>query len=227
MTRDKQRNLINYLEKFISDNKKSLIEEKLGRRTRYITVVLEDIYNPHNASAVIRSCECFGIQDLHVVEKRNKYRLNPGITRGSSKWISLFQYNNDQDNNTDKCIRNLKNMGYRLVAATPDHGSIPVNEYKLKSPVALFFGTEMKGLSDKALNQMDETIHIPIRGFTESFNISVSVALCLYEFTKKLATSNLNWLLNKAQMDELRIDWYKKVIKKSVLLEKEFFNIHK
>lgn len=227
MTRDEQRNLINYLGEFISDYKKSLIEEKLCNRTQYINVVLEDIFNPHNASAVIRSCECFGIQDLHVVEQRNKYRLNPGVTRGSSKWISLYQYHSNQDDNTDKCIRELKNRGYQLIAATPDHGSIPVNEYKLESPVALFFGTEMKGLPDQVLNQMDESIHIPMRGFTKSFNISVSVALCLYEFTKKLAASDLNWALDEAKMDELRIVWYKNVIKKSTLLEKEFLNMHK
>ncbi len=227
MTRGEKRNLINYLGEFISDNKKSLIEEKLGKRTRYITVVLEDIYNPHNASAVIRSCECFGIQDLHVVEQRNAYQLKPGVTRGSSKWISLYRYNKEQDDNTGKCIRKLKNSGYRLVAATPDDSSIPVNEYKLESPVALFFGTEMTGLSDKLLNQMDEAIHIPMHGFTGSFNISVSVALCLYEFTNKLAASDLNWGLDEAQTAELRLAWYKKVIKKSALLEKDFFDMHK
>jgi tRNA (guanosine-2'-O-)-methyltransferase len=215
--------LISFFEECVTEERKALIDEKLNSRTKFITVVLEDIYNSHNASAVVRSCECFGIQDLHVVEQRNEYSLSPGVTMGSSKWITLNRYYDPKSDNIKVCYDSLKEAGYRILATTSDPNAIHIREYKLETPVALAFGTELNGLTDYAREQADEFVHIPMLGFTESFNISVSAAICLYELTGKLHDSELQWELNETQRRNLKLEWYKKAIRRSKSLEKEFF----
>ena len=215
--------LINFFENYVTDQRKDLIDEKLNSRTRFITVILEDIYNSHNASAVIRSCECFGIQDLHVIEQRNEYSLNPGVTMGSSKWITLNRYQDPKADNIKVCYDTLKLAGYKILATTSDPTGIHIRDYKLESPIALAFGTEMEGLSEYAKEQADDFIHIPMQGFTESFNISVSAAICLYELTGKLFNSQLLWKLDETQRRSLKLEWYRKAIRRSKSLEKEFF----
>jgi len=215
--------LISFFEECVTDQRRDLIDDKLNSRTKFITVVLEDIYNSHNASAVVRSCECFGIQDLHVVEQRNEYSLSPGVTMGSSKWISLNRYYAPKSNNIKVCYDSLKEAGYRILATTSDPNAIHIRDYELKTPVALAFGTELDGLTDYAREQADEFIHIPMLGFTESFNISVSAAICLYELTGKLHDSDLPWELDETQRRNLKLEWYKKAIRRSKSLEKEFF----
>ncbi len=227
MTQEERVRLTNYLGDYVSEHKKSLIEEKLIQRTRFITVVLEDIFNPHNASAVIRSCDCFGIQDLHVIEQRNQYRVNPGVTRGGSKWVDLFRYNNPDQKNAKVCLETLKKLGYRIVAVTPDPASLPIKSFQPEGPIALVFGTEMEGLTDYVIQHADNFIRIPMKGFTGSFNVSVCVALCLYELTGRLESTGLDWHLDETQITEIRLNWYRKVVNRSDLLEKEFIEIDK
>jgi tRNA (guanosine-2'-O-)-methyltransferase len=225
MDPEEKKSLINFLGNCMTEQRRELIKSKLQFRTNFITVVLEDIYNPHNASAVIRSCECFGIQNVHVIEQRNEYQLNPNVTRGSSKWISLNRYRDPDVNNIDVCFDHLKSSGYKILATTSRSDALPIQDYKLKHPIALTFGTEMEGLTEYAMEQADEFVHIPMRGFTESFNISVSAAICLYELSGKLYNSDLPWQLNETQMLDLQLDWYKKVLRRGNALEKEFFKL--
>ena len=225
MDPDVKKSLISYLGNYMTEQRRDLIEEKIQYRTAFITVVLEDIYNPHNASAVVRSCECFGIQNVHVIEQRNEYQLSPGVTRGSSKWIYLHRYRDPSVNNIEICYNHLKSMGYKILATTSNPDAIPIQDYEIKSPVALTFGTEMDGLTEYAMEQADEFVHIPMRGFTESFNISVSAAICLYELSGKLYNSNLPWQLNETQKLDLQLEWYKKVLRGANALEKEFFKL--
>ena len=227
MTSEEKNSLINFFGNYITDQRREVIDEKLDFRTRFITVALEDIFNPHNTSAVMRSCECFGIQDLHVVEQRNEYQLNPGVSRGSSKWITLHRYRNIHNNNIKICYEALRASGYTILAATPDPDATRIQEYNLETPVALTFGTEMNGLTEFAREQADEFVHIPMKGFTESFNISVSAAICLYELTRKLHNSHLTWQLNETQKQDLKLEWYRNVVKKSKSLEKEFFKLRR
>lgn len=215
--------LISFFEKYVTDQRRDIIDVKLNSRTKFITIVLEDIYNSHNASAVVRSCECFGIQDLHVVEQRNEYSLSPGVTMGSSKWITLNRYYEPKSDNIKVCYDSLKAAGYRILATTTDSNAIHIRDYKLESPIALAFGTELNGLTDYAREQADDYIHIPMLGFTESFNISVSAAICLYELTGKLHNSDIPWQLNETLRRNLKLEWYRKSIRGSKSLEKEFF----
>src|SRR4030042_2486900 len=167
--------LIKYLEQFVTERRLQLINRVLSQRTRYITVVLEDIYQSHNASAVLRSCDCFGIQDVHIIENRNTYQLNPDVALGSNKWLTLYKYTREQ-NNTATALTKLKKTGYRIVATTPHANGCPLQEFDLhKGKTALVFGTELEGLTGNATTMADEFLTIPMAGFTESLNISVTV----------------------------------------------------
>lgn len=222
MEQNREKALMEYLMAFVSENKQNKFNEIVRNRTRYLTVVLEDIYQPHNASAVLRSCDCFGIQDVHIIENQNKYEVNPDVALGSSKWLNLIRYN-QQENNTPEAIKSLKSKGYRIVATTPHKDDVELQELNLeKGPVALLFGTELCGLTDDGLALADEYMKIPMYGFTESFNISVSAALCLFYLTEKLRSSAIYWQLSEAEQIEVKLTWAKQAVKKSELLEKKF-----
>jgi len=216
--------LIDYLQQFVSDKRAKLFDAKLQYRTRYLTVVLEDIYQPHNASAVLRSCECFGIQDVHIIETRNPYRINPDVALGSHKWLTLNRYNQEADN-TRPALGSLKNEGYRIVAVSPHHNDCKLGEFDLgKGKAALVFGTELTGLSPAALELADEFVRLPMAGFTESLNISVSAAICIHFLTDKLRNSDLDWHLNEDESRQIKLTWLKNSIRDAESLQKLFLN---
>ncbi len=222
-----QDDLLNFLSGFITEKRWKLFLDILDQRTRYITVVLEDIYQPHNASAVLRSCDCFGIQDVHIIENNNEYSVNKDVALGSDKWLNLYKYN-EKAENTISAFSSLRSEGYRIVATTPGDKSMSLEDIDLnKSKIALVFGTELKGLSKTAIDNADEHLHINMQGFTESLNISVSAAIVLYSLSKKLREGNLNWRLSDEEVSSLKLDWLRKSIKRSDLLEKEFISSYK
>lgn len=218
--------LLEHFAGFISEAKKETMERVLMHRTRHITVALEDIFQPHNASAVIRSCDCFGVQDLHIIENRNQYILNPNVTQGSSKWIDLIRYNEEGTSNTAACFRHLQDQGYRIYATSPHAEGMELPEIPIEEKVALVFGTEMEGLTEEALELAHDTVRIPMFGFTESFNISVCVALCLHTLINKLHASSVSWQLTNQEMDQIRLSWYRRTVKNSEILEKNFRKEH-
>lgn len=213
--------LLEHLLEIVSENKRNLFEQIIQFRTKHITVVLEDIFQPHNASAVLRTCDCFGIQDVHIIENKNEYEINPDVALGSSKWLSLHKYNGT-DNNTVETFNILRKKGYRIVATTPHENDCLLEELNLDSKIALVFGTELNGLSDIAINNADEFVKIPMYGFTESFNISVSAAIILNQLTEKLRNSSISWELLDIEKTEIKLDWVRNVVKRSDLIEKEF-----
>jgi tRNA (guanosine-2'-O-)-methyltransferase len=214
--------LLDYLSGFVTESRRRKFGEIIQQRTRYITVLLEDIYQPHNASAVLRSSDCFGIQDVHIIENQNRYQVNPDVALGASKWLSLIKHNREK-NNTPAAIHLLKKNGYRIIATTPHKDDVTLQQLDLdKGPVALMFGTEMRGLTPDAIALADEYMKIPMYGFTESFNISVSVALCLFYLTDKLRNSNINWQLSENERIDILLGWMRETIKKSDLIEKDF-----
>ena len=211
-----------FLTQFIYERRISRIDEVLNNRTNYISVVLEDIYQSHNASAVLRSCDCFGIQDIHIIENNYEYSYNADVTKGSEKWLTTKKYN-DSENNSLTAIENLKNKGYRIVATTPHNDNTCLPEFELdKGKAALFFGSEKPGLSQDVIKNTDEFLKIPMYGFTESFNISVSAAIILNVLVEKLHLSDINWKLPVEAKEDLRLDWIIKSVKKPDKLIKEF-----
>lgn len=214
--------LIEHLRQFVSERRMQQFETKLQYRTRYLTVVLEDLYQPHNASAVLRSCECFGIQDVHIIENQNEYRINPDVALGSHKWLTLNRYNTEA-HNTAASLDSLRKNGYRIVAATPHKNDGNLEDFDLaKGKAALVFGSELNGLSDTAMNMADEYLKIPMVGFTESLNISVSAAICIHFLSLKLRQTELFWQLSVSDKQNVLLSWLRNSIKKVDLIEHSF-----
>lgn len=207
----------------MTQDRVELFDRIIENRTRYLTVILEDIFQTQNASAVIRTCDCCGIQDLHIIEKRNKFRVNVDVALGSTQWVSLNKYTK-VDNSSFEVFDRLKSEGYRIVATSPHADGVDLPDFDLgKGKVALLFGTERQGLTKEALSKADEFLKIPMVGFTESYNISVSVAIILYQLTNLLRNSDINWKLTSEEKQEIKLQWMKTSIRSSDLLEKEFF----
>ncbi|MFH6604260.1 TrmH family RNA methyltransferase [Maribacter algicola] len=204
---DDQR-LLAYLEEFISPARIDRFSEVLKERTKYITVALEDVFQLHNTSAVIRSCEVFGIQEAHVIEARFGKRLDKNIAMGAQQWVDVHRYKN-----TKTCIQELRDSGYQIMATVPSISATPLDDFEIDRKTALFFGTEKEGLSDEVLRSSDGLLRIPMFGFTESLNISVSAAILLHQLSTKLRKTNLPWQLSESEKLKIRLDWTKKSIK--------------
>jgi tRNA (guanosine-2'-O-)-methyltransferase len=190
------------------------LENALKNRTRYVSVLLEDIYQPHNASAVLRSCDCFGIQDVYVIESRNQFQPDKEITMGSDKWLNLHRHTGK--NSLMRCMQELREQGYRIVATTPHRNDCALPEFDVsKGPFVLMFGSELKGLSPAALNNADEFLKIPMYGFTESLNISVSAAIILQFVAMRIRETESQWELTSGQRYEVMAEWLKRCIKDS------------
>jgi tRNA (guanosine-2'-O-)-methyltransferase len=212
-----------HLSQFVSEHKKDFINSVLYSRTRHITVVLEDIYQSQNASAAVRTSECMGIQDIHIIEQRAKYDINPRVLKGANKWMNLHRYFDRSINNTKECFDKLRNEGYKIMVADPAEDGISVHDIDVsQSRLALVFGNELRGISKYGLENADQRIKIPMYGFTESLNISVSVAICLNTLITKLHQGVLNWHLNENEQNVLKLAWYKKIVRRSDLIEQEF-----
>lgn len=192
-----------------------------AERTRYLSVVLENVFQEHNASAVLRSCDCFGIQELYVIEKDNQYKVQRDIALGAGRWVDMYNYNQG-GNVTGDCLTKLKAQGYRIVATSP-HAGKTINELDLVQPMAFVFGTERRGISPEVLGLADELVRIPMYGFTESFNISVSVALVLHTIRMRLEESGFNWKLTEDESIDLKIKWCRKILNGGEALEKHFY----
>ncbi len=204
------------------EKRNELMDRVLSDRTRYATVVLENIYQPHNASAVLRSCDCFGIQDVHIIENSYQYELNPHVSLGAAQWLNLHRYG-DLENNTADCIHSLKKAGYRIVATTPESNAVSIHDFDVtKGKFALLFGTEKFGLTPEAFDMADEYIRIPMYGFTESFNISVSVSLCLFHFTEKIRTDKVDWQLTENEHIDIYLQWYRNTVTNSEMIERKY-----
>ena len=200
--------LFSYLEEFVTLKRREKFDRILNNRTKHFTVVLEDVYQMHNTSAVIRSCDVFGVQKAHAIEVQHKNVLDKEIAMGAQKWVDL-QYHS----NTETCIDTLREQGYQIIATTPHNDSCLVEEFDVTKKSALFFGSERDGVSDNVMQQADGFIKIPMVGFTESLNISVSAAIILQSVTSKLRNSNLDWKLSEDEKEEQRLIWMKNSIK--------------
>lgn len=211
-----------FLAQFVTEHRLGVIEEQLAQRTRHLTVALEGLRRTHNTSACLRSCDAFGIQDVHLIEKRYRYRVNRDIERGSAQWLTLVRHT-EGENNSATCVRALRRAGYRIVATSPRDDALPLEEFDVSQKAALFFGRERDGLSDYLLAEADERVRIPMYGFAESLNISVAVAICLHHLSWKLRTGDVDWELTDSEKAEIRLEWLRCTIgHRFPQLEREF-----
>ena len=212
--------LLTYLEGFITENRKEGFLRVLKNRTKHFTVAMEDVFQLHNTSAVMRSCEVFGIQELNVIEQKFGKSIDKEIAMGAEKWVDINRFSSIQD-----CITNLKGKGYQIIATTPHNDSCLLHEFDITKPSALFFGTERDGLSDEVIQQADGFLKIPMVGYTESLNISVSAAIIIQDVTNRLRQSDINWQLSEEEVLEKRLDWTRKSIKDIEFIERKYFEL--
>ena len=212
--------LVEYLESMLTPKRRDLFNSVVEQRTNYFTVATQDVYQLHNTSAVIRSCDVFGIQNIHVVEEVNLKKIDREIAMGAQKWVDINRYNSTQD-----CIQTLRNMDYRIIATSPQEGTA-LQDFNIGSPAALFFGTETNGLSEEVLQKADEFLRIPMAGFTDSLNISVSAAIILQDLSARLRNSEFDWRFGEQEKLRIRYEWARKNLKKSAEIVDRFQASH-
>lgn len=211
-----------YLEEFMTESRLTKFDRIARNRTRYVTVVLEDCFQAHNASAVVRSCECFGIQDVYFIENQYEYNISPDVAMGAPKWLNINRYNEPDSDNTTACIMDLKAKGYKIYATTPHTEDCLIHDLPLDEKTALLFGTELDGLSETALKLSDGFVRVPMYGFTESYNISVSAALCMFSVRETLKSKNRAWQLSEEEIFDLKLEWAQRTVKTPELHEELF-----
>jgi tRNA (guanosine-2'-O-)-methyltransferase len=209
--------LLEYLEGFITDNRKKGFLKVLQNRTKHFTIAMEDVYQLHNTSAVMRNCEVFGIQELNVIEQKFGKRIDTEIAMGAQKWVDVNRFNTVQS-----CIDEMRAKGYQIIATTPHNDSCMLHEFNISKRSAIFFGTEKNGLSEDVINQADGFIKIPMVGYTESLNISVSAAIIIQDITTRLRQSGIKWQLKEEEILEKRLDWTRKSIKDIDFIERKY-----
>lgn len=215
-------NYLAYLENIVTHRRKERFLEVIENRTKHLTIVVEDLFQLHNTSAVMRSCEVFGLQDLHVIEQKYGKTIDKEIAMGAEKWVDIHRYNNNQ-----ACIDSLRAKGYQIVATTPHIDAHHLEDFDISKPAAFFFGTERLGLSEDIMKQADTYLKIPMVGFTESLNISVSAAIIIQQLTNKLRRSEVAWKLSENEILEKKIDWCRKSIKDIDYITERFLEMNK
>ncbi len=206
----------------ISEDRASLFDKMIDQRTDWLTVVVENIYQPQNASAVLRTSDCLGLQQVHIIENNNEYRINPDVALGASGWLDLHRYNRKEEN-TEDCLQSLKSQGYKIVATLPAEKDVFLPDLDISSPLAVVFGNEVEGLSQTVKDMADVYMKIPMYGFTESYNISVSAAITMYSLSERLRNSDINYHLSEQRRLDTLIKWAKHSIRRSDRVEKELF----
>lgn len=218
-------NLVKYLKEFVVSDRRELFEEKIKQRTKHITIVLENIFQGRNISASIRSADCFGVQDVHIIENDNIFNDDLDVSLGAEKWITVKRYNKETNNSTDT-INMLKSQGYEIVATTPHNANCNLYDLDISlKKIALIFGSEVNGCSNEILKIADKKMKIPMYGFTESFNISVSVSLCLQHLTYQQRKKNKRWQMSEENRDIVMLQWLRNSIKSSAEIEKKFLKL--
>lgn len=217
-----EQKVLQHLEQFLTARKRQKVQHVLASRTRHLTLVLEDIHNAHNASAVLRTCECYGVQDVHIIAHQNAFTPSIRVSRGSFRWTDLYNHQGAGEEGTHACISQLKEQGYKIVATTPHAEAYTPDSLPVDKKVALLFGKEITGLSQAALAEADMHLSIPMYGFTESLNLSVSAAILLNKLVPRLHQSDLSWRLTQQEQDQIKLKWYKTMIKHANQIEKEF-----
>ena len=215
--------LLAYFEGYLTQKRKDTFKKVLDQRTRHFSVVLEDIFQPHNASAVVRTCDIFGVQDIHAIENKYTNKVSRHVAKGSQKWITSTRYKSD-GNNTQICLDNLRSKGYQIIATTPHNDSCLLQDFDISKKSAFVFGVEAEGVSETVIQQADGFLKIPMVGFTESLNISVAAAIILQDVTTKLRNSSIQWQLSEEEKEILYFDWVKKTIKNVTKIEEHYYN---
>ncbi len=197
--------------------RRARIDEVVANRTRTLTVVMEAFCDPQNVNAVLRTCEAFGIQDLHVVEGVMKpYDRNKKISQNADKWLDVHRWRS-----TAECLAKLRGDGFAVYVTHLDAGARPLGELPFAGKVALVFGNESRGVSAEAVRLADATFAIPMRGFVQSFNVSVAAAITLAKAVERReAERGRHGDLEAAEAAALRERFYVLAVKQRARIAK-------
>lgn len=207
--------------KIITPNKVELFEKIAAQRSKHIVVALENIQQDHNASAVMRSMDCMGFQELHLIEKNNRYEFQRDIALGAARWLDVIQHQQEPEPVLD-AIQLLRNQGYTIVATTPHQDAYTPQNLPLDKPIALFFGAEKHGISSELKREADNFVKIPMHGFTESYNVSVSAAILMNALRTRMIQENIPFLLSAEAQTNLKISWCEKILNGGTALAEKY-----
>lgn len=194
--------LFEYLKQFLTEERLRKIEHFSQRSSDFVLPILEDVYQFRNAAAIVRSVEACGFHKVIALEEENIFNPNLSVTKGAETWVEIEKKPHSLDT-----LKDIKNQGYKILAVSPEKNATMLPNYTIQSPVALVFGTEKEGVSEEFLDFADETLAIPMYGFTESFNVSVAAAICFYDLKQKLLKSNINYYLSGEKLLKTQIRW--------------------
>ena len=209
--------IYDYLQQFLTDERLSKIKHFSKESSDFVFPVMEDVYQFRNAAAIVRSVEACGFHHVVALEEENVFNPNLKVTKGAETWVQVEKMPNNLDS-----LKEIKSRGYRILAVSPEKNATMLPDYEVKEPIALVFGTELEGVSDEILDFADETLAIPMFGFTKSFNVSVAAAICMYELKQKLMKSGIEYQLSDQKLLELKIRWAKNSIKSSEQILERF-----
>ena len=215
--KDRLQETFDYLKQFLTDERLSKIEHFSLESSDFVLPVMEDVYQFRNAAAIVRSVEACGFHHVVALEEENVFNPNLKVTKGAETWVQVEKMPNNLDS-----LKEIKKRGYRILAVSPEKNATMLPDYEVKEPIALVFGTELEGVSDEILDFADETLAIPMFGFTKSFNVSVAAAICMYELKQKLMKSGIEYQLSDEKLLELKIRWAKNSIKSSEQILERF-----
>ncbi len=208
-----------YLKQFLTDERLSKIEHFSQESSDFVLPVMEDVYQFRNAAAIVRSVEACGFHHVVALEEENVFNPNLKVTKGAETWVKVEKMPNNLDS-----LKEIKNRGYKILAVSPENNATMLPDYEVKEPIALVFGTELEGVSDEILDFADETLAIPMYGFTKSFNVSVAAAICMYELKQKLMKSGIDYKLSEEKLLEMKIRWTVNSIRSGEELLERFLN---
>ena len=210
---------LDYMNEFITEERKEVLQRTVSQRTHYMRIMTENMFHPQNASAIMRHCEAFGIQQIHTVEDRCKFDPSVNIVRGTHKWVDV-----EHHENTAEALAALKAEGYRIVATTPHRCSATPETFDVKKgKFVLVFGTEKTGVSEEILAEADEFLQIPMCGMVDSLNVSASAAILIYMLSQRMRLECENWHLSDEKRTRTLYDWYRYAVRDSeALLERKY-----
>ncbi|MFP3593520.1 TrmH family RNA methyltransferase [Chryseobacterium sp. SIMBA_038] len=191
-----------YLKQFLTDERLRKIEHFSPESSDFVLPVMDDVYQFRNAAAIIRSVEACGFHKVVAMEEENVFDPNLTVTKGAETWVEVEKMPKNIDS-----LQKIKDRGYKILAVSLEKNAVMLPDYQITEPIALVFGTEMAGVSEEVIDFADETLAIPMFGFTRSFNVSVAAGICMYELKQKLINSNLDYKLSDEKLLKMKIRW--------------------
>ena len=198
----KNQEIFHYLEKFLTEERLQKINFFAPESSDYLLPVMEDIFQFRNAAAIVRSVEACGFHKIVAMESENVFNPNLRVTKCAETWVEVEKLPHSLDS-----IKKIKNRGYKIVAVSPEKNATLLPDFSISEPVALVFGTEKEGVTEEILDFADETLAIPMYGFTRTFNVSVAASICMYELKQKLLKSGIDYKLSEEKMWQMKVRW--------------------